>query len=150
MPTSEIFKQNLKSLKEINPLLALQFQMAPQGIKPPFHTHIPWEQVALETIELLYVYGWQKTAYAHLSSWLHQKKERRLVFLEDDRSVGQYFLEQESIQEMLQDPQVEWGFLGEFPEDTLKTFIWSHLYVATDFFALPTNDPAREEKAIGC
>ena len=75
------------------------------GCKKPSGELLP--EVDLSRIEGLYVYGIGNGAvYAQLREWLHEKKERRLVFLEEDADLLGGFLEEPLASDVLGDPQV--------------------------------------------
>jgi len=64
-------------------------------------------EVALQGVELLYVYGiGDGRVYEQLSAWLHEEKKRQLVFLEDEPGYLAFLLEQEGTKKLLSDEQV--------------------------------------------
>ena len=74
-------------------------------------------RLKLDNVELLYVLGLgDGSPYFSLQSWLAEKKQRRLVFLEKEGSaIGSLFEENHPL---LSDPQVDLEWLGS--EDTLS------------------------------
>jgi len=71
------------------------------------------EELHLEGVDLLYVYGiGLGHPYVALKSWLHEKRERRLIFLEEDLAVFHALLEAECAEELLLDPQVVVQFIS--------------------------------------
>ncbi len=77
-------------------------------IKREAHFTLP---VNLEKLEVIYVYGiGMGLHYKELKSWLHQKKERALVFLEDDMNCIASFLNGPHAREILQDRQAHIHF----------------------------------------
>ncbi len=68
----------------------------------------------LKGCDLLYVYGiGLGYSYEVLKSWLHDEKQRYLVFLEDDLPLLRRICETERMKELLQDPQVKIFFLPD-------------------------------------
>ncbi|MBM3197744.1 MAG: DUF115 domain-containing protein [Chlamydiae bacterium] len=74
-----------------------------------------WKKnLALEGVVILYVYGiGLGYYYQELLIWLHEKRERVLVFLEDDMQVLRTWLSLSSSEMLLRDPQVHLVYLPE-------------------------------------
>jgi hypothetical protein len=68
----------------------------------------------LERLEIVYCYGLGLgDLYRSLSSWLAQKKERALIFLEDDLAVIEVFLQSNLAKDILSNPQVHIAFIPD-------------------------------------
>lgn len=67
-----------------------------------------WRQsLPLDHIDTLYIYGLASVAYYRvMKDWLREKKERALIFLENELEEIDTFLEKEEAEELLLDPQV--------------------------------------------
>lgn len=95
-----IFDRNYALFMERFPKLAflLSFSDLPQRSKeilPP---------IPLDEVEILYCYGIGRgEVYSLVKNWLHEKPERRLVFLSEDYSL---FLQIPEAEEILLDPQI--------------------------------------------
>lgn len=64
-------------------------------------------QLCLSEIDILYVYGiGLGYHYATLKSWLKEKRERRLIFLEDELAAIHALLSSEHAEDLFYDPQV--------------------------------------------
>jgi hypothetical protein len=63
-------------------------------------------QLKLEGVDVLYVLGIGSNAYHELKGWLHEKKERMLVFLEEDLAEISSFSQLEASLEVISDSQV--------------------------------------------
>ncbi len=75
----------------------------------------PLPALQLENVEALYVYGLgHGAAYFQIKAWLHEKKERELIFLEDEPGVIASFLRRsEAAVEILSDPQIHIALLSK-------------------------------------
>jgi hypothetical protein len=73
-----------------------------------------FKKIQLDETEILYVYG---TGLSHhyqaLKSWLKAKRERRLIFLEEELGVIDALLHQEQAEQLFYDPQVIIHFLTD-------------------------------------
>ncbi|MGC1879119.1 MAG: 6-hydroxymethylpterin diphosphokinase MptE-like protein [Rhabdochlamydiaceae bacterium] len=77
------------------------------------HSDLISEEIDLEGVDILYVYGvGLGHHYATLRGWLKEKRERRLVFLEDELSALSGLLHSEHAEELLHDPQVVVRFIA--------------------------------------
>ena len=87
------FDTNLALFERKNPLLSVRVCHAPLVKKLPFLSPLKWDSICLDNIDVVYAYGLEKHIYPSLIDWLGEKKERKLIFLEDDLQVMRYFLE---------------------------------------------------------
>ncbi len=82
-----------------------------------------WYQgLLLEGVDILYVFGiGSGESYSKAKSWLQEKKERMLIFLEDDLGVLSTLISQE----LLNDPQVHIQLISDSKEldATLQTLV---------------------------
>ncbi len=68
----------------------------------------------LEGVDILYVYGLGLGYhYAALKGWLKEKRERRLIFLEDELAAVYALLSSEHAQDLFYDPQVVVRFIPD-------------------------------------
>lgn len=101
---------SLKVVKQENGELNLHdrgiYYHAKEGAKKEA---IDWaKSLPLSDVEVFVVFGiGLGYAYEAVFSWLKEKKERRLIFVEDDLRVIQCFLESERAQKILEDRQVQ-------------------------------------------
>lgn len=108
------------------PQLAFLLRMKEKKAVPQIK---PLPELDLEEKELLYVFGIGH--YKTLQTWLHEKEERKLVYLEDDLEAL-YHVEDAAF---LQDPQVhirvlmEGACLETFAEECAHTFPFDHMEV---------------------
>lgn len=144
---SVAFDLNLELFEKKAPLVALQVHHAPLLKNTPFSAPIKWEEICLEKIDVVYAYGLEQHVYLSLIDWLENKKERKLIFLEDDLSVVRYFLEQEKSRLALENEQVEIYFLSEGNEEILKQIAWEHLCMPYLFVSTPSIEESREFRA---
>ena len=91
----------------------------------------------LKGVDILYVYGiGLGHHYAALKSWLKEKRERRLIFLEEDLSAVQALLHSEHAESLLYDPQVIVHFISDpkklksHLEELVKTYPCDRIEVA--------------------
>ncbi|MBY0528564.1 MAG: DUF115 domain-containing protein [Rhabdochlamydiaceae bacterium] len=63
-------------------------------------------ELDLEGIDVLYVLGVGNQVYQELKCWLQEKKERMLIFLEEDLTQISSFAQTEASLEVISDPQV--------------------------------------------
>lgn len=108
-----------------------------------------FSQLDLTNIQVLYVFGIGLGYYYEAaSSWLHQNKSRRLIFLEDDLSVIFRFLETRQCEVILQDPQVRLLYFEEIDADwqVFYWLVWSYLFEESLISALDAY--ARERQAL--
>jgi hypothetical protein len=74
----------------------------------------PKSQILWEAVDVLYVYGVGLGAYySAICDWLHEKKERVCIFLEDDLCVLQAVFRLEIGNDLLQDPQVHFRYIED-------------------------------------
>ena len=91
----------------------------------------------LEGVDILYVYGIGfGHHYAALKGWLKEKRDRRLIFLEDELSAVQALLYSEHAESLLYDPQVVVHFIAEpkkiniHLDELVKTYPCDRIQVA--------------------
>lgn len=83
-------------------------------------------------IQALYIYGLgQGAPYQQMKSWLHENKERRLIFLEDDPNAIASLQEEE----LLADPQVHLSF---FTKEEIPFLASQFPFHQIDIVALPS------------
>jgi hypothetical protein len=71
------------------------------------------EKLQLDGVDILYIYGMGLGYhYAALKNWLKEKRERRLIFIEDELSVVHALLQSEHAEDLLYDPQVVVRFIA--------------------------------------
>ncbi len=71
------------------------------------------DKLTLDGVDILYVYGiGLGYHYEALQGWLQEKRERRLIFLEDELSSIQALLQSEHAEALLYNPQVVVQFLS--------------------------------------
>jgi hypothetical protein len=71
-------------------------------------------EVELDGVDILYVYGIGRGhPYAGLKSWLKEKRERRLIFIEDDLAAVHALHDSEHGEALLYDPQVVVHFIAD-------------------------------------
>ena len=71
------------------------------------------KKTPLKGVDILYVYGiGLGHHYAALKSWLKEKRERRLIFLEDELAAIDALLYSEHAEELLNYPQVLLQFIA--------------------------------------
>lgn len=70
------------------------------------------KKIHLEGVDILYIYGLSGDHYVALKSWLREKKDRRLIFLEDELAAVHAFLYSEHAEALLYDPQVVLHFFS--------------------------------------
>lgn len=69
-----------------------------------------WQKdLDLKNIEILYVFGLDKSVYDFLYDWLHENVERRIVFLEEDTGVIAAIFDLETT--LFEDPQIDFECL---------------------------------------
>ncbi|MBI5346759.1 MAG: motility associated factor glycosyltransferase family protein [Chlamydiae bacterium] len=91
------------------------------------------ESLKLHEVEILYVYG-LSLSFDRVKKWLHEKKERRVIFFEDNPNKLNLFLHQEKAKEILEDPQVYVYYLISeelFLQDIALNFFSDKVLVAT-------------------
>jgi hypothetical protein len=125
-----------------------------QHQKLPPHTDdaAEWRKtLELEGIDTLYLYGIGLQHYLAVKEWLHEKRERLLILLEDDLAAIEAAVETPGAQEWIDDPQVH---LEYFPDKKR----WRHTFerIAEElpsdrivFTAIPayvTHNPAKIRK----
>lgn len=83
-------------------------------------------KLRLEGVDVLYVFGvGLGHSYEAVKKWLKEKKERMLIYLEDELAVIDALVQTEQAQALLQDPQVHIQFLQDPKSwnETLKTLV---------------------------
>ncbi|MBI3237143.1 MAG: motility associated factor glycosyltransferase family protein, partial [Chlamydiales bacterium] len=87
------------------------------------------KKLPLESVDLLYIFGiGSGSSYIWLKGWLEQKKERALIFLEDDLAAISSFSQTEYAEDLLQNSQVHLRFIpaknhwDEIIEELVKTY----------------------------
>ncbi len=95
------------------------------------------EKLTLDGVDILYIYGiGLGYHYKALQGWLKEKRERRLIFLEDELSSIQALLQSEHAQDLLSHPQVVVQFLSSAKkidallEETVATYPCDRIEVA--------------------
>lgn len=131
----EVFKENLELLEKQHPLLAFQLRCM------EFEQVIQREEeseafLPREETEVIYVYG-LGLGYCQFERWLHLKKGRFLVFIEDDLKAFQLFLTRIESKSLLLDSQVELIPLIDSPKAALKEVIYSHLFCPYECVIMP-------------
>jgi hypothetical protein len=103
----------------------------------------------LEGINILYVYGIGfGHFYQELKSWLHEKKERKIVFFEDDLGILDSLFRQDLGLEILNDLQLHVYYVADekmWPhllEECVQTWLSDHI----QWTALPSYFLGRERK----
>lgn len=106
------FNQNLQQIARQQPIVAMRLAQMVLEQKPVHRLSAKqlaaWlKQLSLDGVKVLYVYGLGAgEAYEALSPWLHARRQRSLVFLEDDPRVLHQFLDSDLASRMLCDRQV--------------------------------------------
>lgn len=88
------------------------------------------EALPLKDIGALFVFGLGSGAYyLVLKNWLEEKKERSLIFLEDDLRILKLFFETELAEEILKNPQIQISYLPDIKDEdrVLDNLYWSTL-----------------------
>jgi hypothetical protein len=90
-------------------------------------------------VEVLYLFGLAGRAYEPLKAWLHEKADRKLVFLENEPGSMGSFLYSPLAKPILLDPQVDLYFLpkGKHLDDALQKIAKSYPVQTLDVIALP-------------
>jgi hypothetical protein len=103
-----------------------------------------WKSLDLSNTDILYVYGiGLGYIYAFAQPWLDQKKERYLVFIEDDMRMLARFMETERATELLMDDRVKIDYLGfgesefEASMKTVETLVWYYNLLKYKITAIP-------------
>ncbi len=117
-----VYDKNLLALEGKNPLLAFQLLTLKNPASPKKREPFP-----KSTAEILYVEGigdekWIEKAL----DWITSDAKRSLVLIEENLSAFHPFLSQALAEKIVQHPRVVIG--GPSFEETLKPFVWSHLY----------------------
>jgi hypothetical protein len=86
-------------------------------------------------------------AYSELKKWLKSDPQHKLIILEDDLGVLNYFLETDLAHDILSDPQVALYFLEDSPEgrELLKNIAWSIYPEQVTISCLPFYEKVRKE-----
>ena len=126
------FEKNLKTLEAQNPLLALQLRLIEPGDSREKKASI----IPGEGTEVLFFYG-VGPYYANLRDWLHEKSQRRLIFIEDELERFGSFLNQPETERLLLDPQVKLVAFVDPAQESLKEVIWTHLFRPYECFIMP-------------
>ena len=93
--------------------------------------------------EVIYIYGLGVGApYFQMKSWLHEKGDRKLVFLEDDEGHFAYFLQSPHSAALLSDPQVHFELIGKDKKE-LQTIAEKFPMRRVEMAALPSKDKNR-------
>lgn len=104
-----------------------------------------WQQLPdLERVEILYVYGVAKGApYLALRTWLQARRERRLIFLEDDLSAIAALMQEPGAEDLLRDAQVHLEFLQDSSawKEILERLIWRFPSDYVEFLSLKRKAP---------
>lgn len=91
-------------------------------------------------------------SYDAAKNWLKQKRNRRLIFLEDDLSVIRRFFETEKATKVLQDPQVELHYFEdsdiEDMNSNLTELYWRLMTIKILVSALPFYEKLKGEKFL--
>jgi len=90
----------------------IQFLHDPDHIQKEIES---WRaQIDLEQVEILYIYGvGLGYYYLYLQEWIKEKKERAVIFIEDDLGAIDALLKMAHTQELLNDPQVHLSFVSD-------------------------------------
>ncbi len=98
-------------------LFLLKFtSFTPVPLQDPSEEEIPrfFKKISLQQVDILYIYGLSHGQhYLALKDWLREKRERRLIFLEEELSAVDAFLHLNHAQTLLDDPQVVLHFIAE-------------------------------------
>ncbi len=105
--------------------------------------------LVLEAIDVLYVYGTGfGYSYKELKSWLHERKERKLVFFEDNISMLDTLFHQDIGSEILIDPQVYFYYVPDekmWPQ-IFEECVCRFLSDRIEWTALRSSSAGREKK----
>src|SRR3989344_7746684 len=135
---SLIFKRNLSCLMERFPKLAF---LTPAGSIPTLPKE-PSFSIDPGPIEAFYVYGLGRgVSYLPLYSWLQEKKERRVIFLEDQLDRLAAWLLDPQTTRILTHEQVHIAFGTS--QDDLQALAEQFPLQAIDVMALPSKKGAR-------
>jgi hypothetical protein len=109
-----------------------------------------FSQLNLKNNHVLFIYGvGLGYAYEAAKSWLKKKRNRRLIFLEDDLGVIRHLFETEIGTKILKDPQVQLHFFNhadlENPSSTLSELYWNFLTSQILVSALPYYEYEKKE-----
>ncbi len=89
------------------------------------------QKINLDGVDILYVYGIGKGYhYAALKNWLKERRERRLIFIEDELSVISELVQSEHGESLLYDPQVLIHFISNPLEELAAAFPCDRVEVA--------------------
>jgi hypothetical protein len=95
-----------------------------------------FKKLQLDEVETLYIYGLGLGYYYEpLKEWLKAKRERALIFIEDDISVIDLFIKQPLHLDLLEDPQVHLRFIHDreqwkpLLESSLHSFFSDHVHL---------------------
>ena len=117
-----VYETNLLALKEKNPLLAFQLLTAPSTETTQYSEPFPKSEA-----KVLYTWGVGDEKWViEALKWVDRNVSRKLVILKHCPSDFRPFLEKKSAEKVVKHPQVTLSC--EPLEETLKSFIWSHLY----------------------
>jgi hypothetical protein len=107
-------------------LTYIPFQPCPHKALLDEKTSSSLTSARLSQVDVLYIYGiGQGSSYRDVRDWLHAKKERMLIYLEDDLGALDALLQNEIASEMIRNPQVHLHFVNNRDEwePSLKTLL---------------------------
>jgi hypothetical protein len=111
---------------------------------------LAWKNsLALENIDVLYVYGvGLGYSYEQVKSWLHTKKERKLLFFEEEASVLEALFKQKLGSEILSDRQVHLYYVAseEMWPTLLEECTLQWMSDRIEWASLPSYFSGREKK----
>lgn len=85
------------------------------------------KKMQLEGVDILYIYGiGLGQHYSLLKGWLKEKRERRLIFLEDELGAVKAFLHSELAEALFYDPQVVIHFMTDSKQSHLEELITAY------------------------
>lgn len=134
--SEKIFHKNLSLLAGSDPKLAyrLPYYTPVKEVQRDAKKHLSeWLQsLSLGNASAIYFYGTgQGEHYEQLKEWLHEKKERVFIYVEDDLDHFYYFLHTEECLAFLKDPQAKLVYIPSLNEENsvLEAVQWSLLFV---------------------
>lgn len=140
-----MFDEHLALLLERFPKAAFPLSFHPKkAAQPLLLAPLPPH---LETLDLLYVFGWDLAIYNAALPWLSSSPLRELVFLDDDLDSSSSFLAHPQAKNALQHPQVFFSLLpnGRGRKEKIREVTREHPAKLLDVIGCPSYEKKRSK-----
>ncbi len=137
------------AIKNPKAAVLLSYVDSPKSLGETLQGAEAWaKKLPIVDIESLVVFGiGLGYGYDALQKWLHEDKNRQLIFVDDDLSVLLHFLESDKAHELLCDPQVHLFYIedSEVGLQVLQSIAWATYGKKFFFTSLPLYEQERKQ-----